>query len=69
MIVLFLAKVAENSLNVQNIEAAFVIGELSDNQIGISARSCSDNINVQIIMEQMNGGGHINSAASQIKKQ
>ncbi|EMR14486.1 MULTISPECIES: 50S ribosomal protein L9 [16SrII (Peanut WB group)] len=63
----FLAKVAENSLNVQNIEAAFVIGELSDNQIGISARSCSDNINVQIIMEQMNGGGHINSAASQIK--
>ncbi|MDV3158065.1 MAG: 50S ribosomal protein L9, partial [Pigeon pea little leaf phytoplasma] len=64
----FLAKVAENSLNVQNIEAAFAIGELSfTNQIGISARSCNDNINVQIIMEQMNGGGHINSAAAQIQ--
>ncbi|MDO8059104.1 50S ribosomal protein L9 ['Crotalaria aegyptiaca' phytoplasma] len=64
----FLAKVAENSLNVQNIEAAFVIGELSStHQIGISARSCNDNINVQIVMEKMNGGGHINSAAAQIK--
>ncbi|KOR75370.1 exopolyphosphatase-related protein [Candidatus Phytoplasma pruni] len=63
----FLAKVAENVLNIQNIEAAFVVGRLQEKEIGISARSYN-NVNVQIIMEQMGGGGHMNSAATQIEE-
>ncbi|MDV3196121.1 MAG: 50S ribosomal protein L9 [Candidatus Phytoplasma stylosanthis] len=62
----FLAKVSENVLNIQNIEAAFTVAQLPNNKIGISARSYEE-INVQIIMEQMGGGGHINSAATQIE--
>ncbi|QTX02884.1 50S ribosomal protein L9 [Candidatus Phytoplasma luffae] len=62
----FLAKVSENVLNIQNIDAAFTIARLKDGRIGISARSY-DRINVQVIMEQMGGGGHINSAATQIE--
>ncbi|PQP79786.1 50S ribosomal protein L9, partial [Candidatus Phytoplasma phoenicium] len=62
----FLAKVSENALNIQNINAAFTICKLQENKIGISARSYND-FNVQVIMEQMGGGGHINSAATQIE--
>lgn len=62
----FLAKISEKALDIQNIKAAFTICRLEENQIGISARSY-DEFNVQIIMEQMGGGGHINSAASQIQ--
>ncbi|MDV3166832.1 MAG: 50S ribosomal protein L9 [Vigna little leaf phytoplasma] len=62
----FLAKVSENALNIHNISAAFTIGKLQENKIGISARSYND-VNVQVIMEQMGGGGHINSAATQIE--
>ncbi|WP_050337240.1 50S ribosomal protein L9, partial [Candidatus Phytoplasma phoenicium] len=62
----FLAKVSENALNIQNINAAFTIGKLQENKIGISARSYND-VNVQLIMEEMGGGGHINSAATQIE--
>ncbi|MDV3205374.1 MAG: 50S ribosomal protein L9 [Weeping tea tree witches'-broom phytoplasma] len=64
----FLAKVSDNALNIQNIDAAFAIGQIQPNKIGISARSCNS-INVQMIMEQMNGGGHINSAATQIDEE
>ncbi|MEZ0180120.1 50S ribosomal protein L9 ['Camptotheca acuminata' phytoplasma] len=62
----FLAKLSENVLNIQNIQASFAVSKLEENKIGISARSYGD-INVQIIMEQMGGGGHINSAATQIE--
>lgn len=63
-----LAKVAEHLLNIENIEATFAIARFeSDDQIGvaISARSYKS-VNVQIIMEEMGGGGHLNSAATQI---
>ncbi|MGI3136063.1 MAG: 50S ribosomal protein L9 [Candidatus Phytoplasma vitis] len=62
----FLAKISENVLNIQKIDAAFTISKLKDNKIGISARSYGE-INVHIIMEQIGGGGHINSAATQIE--
>ncbi|MDC9031789.1 50S ribosomal protein L9 [Columbia Basin potato purple top phytoplasma] len=62
----FLAKISEYVLNIQSVDAAFTVSKLQDNKIGISARSYSE-INVQIIMEQMGGGGHINSAATQIE--
>ncbi|RMI88929.1 50S ribosomal protein L9 [Candidatus Phytoplasma solani] len=62
----FLAQVAENVLNINDIDAAFMIAKIADNKIAISARSYNQ-INVQTIMEQMEGGGHLNSAATQIE--
>ena len=61
-----LAKVGEEILDVKEIKACFVIGRISDNVVGISARS-DGTINVQKIMESMNGGGHFSSAATQIE--
>ena len=49
----------------RNVLASFVISERSDQRIGISARSAGD-INVQLIMEQMGGGGHLSNAATQL---
>ncbi len=60
-----LSKTADALLNIENIEAAFAIGKLSKELIGISARS--DKTNVHIIMEQLGGGGHFNAAGVQIK--
>ena len=62
-----LAKISDKQLTISGVEAAFTIGRISDTQIGVSARSLGDSINVQTIMEQLGGGGHFNSAASQIK--
>ena len=63
-----LAKVAEHLLNVENIEATFAIANISDANgkgVAVSARSYKA-VNVQLIMEEMGGGGHLNSAATQI---
>lgn len=62
----FLAKIADNIISVNNIKAAFCIGRIDEDEIGISARSL-DEVNVQLIMEQLQGGGHFNNAATQIK--
>lgn len=62
----FLAKIADNMISINDIKAAFCIGKIGDNQIGISARSL-DECNVQIIMEQLRGGGHFNNAATQLE--
>lgn len=62
----FLAKIADNIISVNNIKAAFCIGKIGYDEIGISARSL-DEVNVQLIMEQLGGGGHFNNAATQIK--
>ena len=61
-----IAQTADELLNVQNIKASFVISRIDDQHIGISARSLGD-INVQLLMEQLGGGGHLNNAATQIK--
>ena len=61
-----LAKVGQEVLDVKEIKACFVIGKIEDNKVGISARS-DGTINVQKIMESMNGGGHFISAATQIE--
>lgn len=45
--------------------ASFVISKRTDGKISISARSLGD-VNVQIIMEGLNGGGHLTNAATQI---
>lgn len=62
-----LAKISDKQLTIAGVEAAFTIGRISPSMVGISARSLGDSINVQTIMEQLGGGGHFNSAASQIK--
>ncbi|SDQ05150.1 c-di-AMP phosphodiesterase, consists of a GGDEF-like and DHH domains [Virgibacillus subterraneus] len=61
-----IAQAADTLLTMSGINASFVISERSDGRIGISARSLGE-VNVQIIMEKMNGGGHLTNAATQIE--
>lgn len=60
------AQAADSLLNVSGVEASFAITRRSEGIVGISARS-SGKRNVQLIMEQMGGGGHLAVAATQIK--
>ncbi|MEB3103215.1 DHH family phosphoesterase [Ferviditalea candida] len=61
-----IAQVADTLLNMTNVMASFVISERNDGLIGISARSLGQ-INVQVIMERLNGGGHLTNAATQLE--
>ncbi len=58
------AQAANELLNISGVKASFVITEYN-NKIYISARSI-DEINVQVIMERMGGGGHLNAAGCQL---
>ena len=60
-----LAKVANSVLDVKEIKACFVIGRVTHSSIGISARS-DGTINVQKIMESLEGGGHFSAAATEL---
>lgn len=60
-----LAKISDKLLGIDEVDTSFTIGRINEKQIGVSARSL-DNVNVQVIMEIMGGGGHYNSAATQI---
>lgn len=60
-----LAKISDKLLGIDGVDTSFTIGRINDNLIGVSARSL-ESINVQIIMEELGGGGHYNSAATQI---
>ena len=59
------AKVANDLLNVEGVRASFVVTE-KDGTVYISARSVDD-LNVQVIMEKLGGGGHANIAGAQLK--
>ena len=59
------AKAADELLTISDITASFVIGNTGDN-ICISGRSIGD-INVQIILEKLGGGGHITLAGAQLE--
>lgn len=61
-----LSQVAENLLAIKDIEAVFVVAVAPDNRVSISARS-KGNVNVQVIMEVFQGGGHFSAAAAQIE--
>ncbi|TQS76322.1 DHH family phosphoesterase [Ornithinibacillus gellani] len=61
-----LAQTADTLLTMSGVNASFVISERKDGKIGISARSLGD-INVQVIMERMHGGGHLTNAATQLE--
>lgn len=59
------AQIANELLDISGIEASFVLTDYN-NKIYVSARSL-DTINVQLIMERMGGGGHMNMASVQIE--
>ena len=59
------AKAADELLTISNITASFVIGKLND-KVCISGRSIGD-INVQVILEKLGGGGHITLAGAQVE--
>ncbi|OAH54275.1 MULTISPECIES: DHH family phosphoesterase [Bacillaceae] len=61
-----IAQAADTLLTMNGVQASFVIARRGEETVGISARSLGD-VNVQIIMEQMNGGGHLTNAATQVK--
>lgn len=57
------AKIANEMLDIAGVRASFVIAQMGSD-VKISARAIDD-VNVQIIMERMGGGGHANVAAAQ----
>ncbi|WP_369404966.1 DHH family phosphoesterase [Piscibacillus salipiscarius] len=63
---IIIAQAADTLLTMSNVKASFVIAKRHDGKIGVSARSLGE-INVQIIMEKMNGGGHLTNAATQLE--
>ncbi len=62
---LICAKAADELLTISNITASFVIGN-QGNKVCISGRSIGD-VNVQIILEKLGGGGHITLAGAQVE--
>ncbi len=59
------AQAANEMLNISGINASFVMTDYND-KVYISARSIDD-INVQLIMERLGGGGHMNIAGAQLE--
>lgn len=59
------AKIADDLLDINGIRATFVLTAY-EGKIYISARSI-DELNVQVVMEKMGGGGHITSAGAQLE--
>lgn len=63
---LLIAQAADTLINMTDIMASFVVSERTDGLIGISARSLGQ-INVQVVMERLGGGGHLTNAATQME--
>lgn len=59
------AQAANELLNIKGIKASFVLTEYQ-NQVYVSARSI-DEVNVQLVMERLGGGGHMNVAGCQME--
>lgn len=62
---LICAKAADELLTISDITASFVLGKTGD-KIYVSGRSIGD-INVQLILEKLGGGGHITVAGAQLE--
>lgn len=60
------AQAADALVNIDKVEASFTFYYLDDGYIGVSARSRGD-INVQLVMEAIGGGGHRTVAGAQVK--
>lgn len=63
---LICAKAADELLTIGNITASFVLGLMEDGKVCISGRSIGD-VNVQMILEKLGGGGHITIAGAQLE--
>ena len=61
------AQGADNLLNINGITASFVVCPRKDGGVTISARSTGET-NVQTLMEELGGGGHLTVAAAQLKE-
>jgi c-di-AMP phosphodiesterase-like protein len=59
-----IAKAADKLLNISGVCVSFVLGEIN-NEIYVSGRSVGD-INVQVVLEELGGGGHMNIAGAKI---
>ena len=62
---LLCAKAADELLTISDVTASFVLGDTGE-KICISGRSIGD-INVQVILEKLGGGGHITLAGAQVE--
>ena len=62
---LICAKAADELLTISDITASFVMAKMGD-KVCISGRSIGD-INVQVILEKLGGGGHITLAGAQLE--
>ena len=62
-----LAKVGNACMSMKGINASFVIGKTEADEVRISCRS-DGTINVQLLAEKMNGGGHFTQAACVFKR-
>lgn len=60
------AQAADSLLRVENVRMSIVIFQLTNDTVGLSARSTGE-LNVQVIMEAFGGGGHQNVAGAQVK--
>ena len=59
------AQASNELLNIDGVKASFVLTKYNG-KIYVSARSI-DEVNVQLVMERMGGGGHINTAGAQFQ--
>jgi len=59
------AQVADELLTIKGAKASFVAGINSEGKTVVSARSLGE-VNVQVLMERFNGGGHLTTAAAQV---
>ncbi len=61
-----ISQVADSLMEIQGVEAVFVIAQTPDEKTSVSARS-NGSVNVQVIMEKMRGGGHMTAAGVQLE--
>ena len=60
------AKAADRLLSIEGVCASFVLCTIG-NEVSISARS-DGNVNVQLVLEALGGGGHFDAAGAQLKE-
>lgn len=61
------SQAADELLNIDGVHGSFVLYK-TDKTINISARSYGE-INVQLVMEELGGGGHLTMAAAQLENE
>ena len=60
------AVIANELVNIKGVKASFVITRGSESKFAISSRSI-DEVNVQVLMEKLGGGGHRSSAGAEVE--